>query len=225
MTPRDVMLVLLTIFWTLAYIFAVVYAARNKTHAIPPFSVSLNFSWEIIALFYYWEYVDIAWVIVDIFIVALMVQEFVDTKNKKALLYLIPFVCYGIICAALFNKSLSDGSTGYIFLSFFMDLIMAVDFHLEFRQKQQSSKINSSLWFVALFKLLGDATALIIYRMFPYVVFLGLSVLAFNIVYIVRVSRYLLNWKNKDSTKNIPTSKKKNKKKPKKKKKDNKKQL
>ena len=221
MSARDIMLILLTLFWTLAYVFAVIYALRSKTHAIPPFSVSLNFSWEIIALFYYWEYVDIAWVIVDVFIVALMVKEFVVAKNKKALLYLIPFVCYGIICAALFNKSFSDGSTGYIFLSFFMDLIMAVDFHFEFRQKQQSNKINSSLWFVALFKLLGDATALIIYRMFPYVVFLGLSVLAFNIAYIVRVSRSLfLHCKNKDSIKNIYTNKKKkNKKKAKKKKK------
>ncbi len=189
MTTRDVMLILLTAFWTLAYIFAVVYAVRNKTHAIPPFSISLNFSWEIIALFYYWEYVDIAWIIVDVFIVALIVKEFIDAKNKKALLYLISFVCYGIICAALFNMPFSDGSNGYIFLSFVMDLVMAVEFNLEFDKKQQMKKIDLSLWLVALFKLLGDATALIIYRMHPYVVFLGLAVLVFNTVYIIRVSQ------------------------------------
>jgi len=192
LTTRTVMLILLTAFWTLAYIFAVVYAIRKKTHAIPPFSVSLNFSWEIIALFYYWEYVDIAWVIVDIFIVALMVKEFINSKNKKALLYLIPFVCYGIICAALFNIPFPDGSSGYIFLSFVMDLVMAIDFHFEFSIKKQLGVIDSSLWLVALFKLLGDAVALIIYCMFPYVVFLGLSVLFFNTAYIIRVTRELL---------------------------------
>ena len=209
MTVRDIMLILLTIFWTLAYIFAVVYAVRKKTHAIPPFSVSLNFSWEIIALFYYWEYVDIAWIIVDIFIVALMIKEFIDAKNKKSLLYLIPFVSYGIICAALFNKPFSDGSNGYIFLSFFMDLVMAVDFNLEFSKKLRSKKMDLSLWFVALFKLLGDATALIIYRMYPYVVFLGLAVLAFNTVYIIRVSQDLFVAPKKKVTNNPKSNRKK----------------
>lgn len=189
MTTRDIMLILLTIFWTLAYIFAVVYAIRNKTHAIPPFSVSLNFSWEIIALFYYWEYVDIAWVIVDIFIVALMIREFINTKNKKSILYLIPFFCYGFICAVLFNKQFSDGSNGYIFLSFLMDFVMAVDFNFEFSKKRRLKKIDFSLWLVALFKLIGDVTALAIYRMYPYVVFLGLAVLFFNVIYIIRISQ------------------------------------
>lgn len=213
MAIRDIMMVLLTAFWTLAYVFAVVYAVRNKTHAIPPFSVSLNFSWEIVALFYYWEYVDIAWVIVDIFIVALMVKEFVDAKNRKALLYLIPFVCYGIICALLFNKQLSDGSTGYIFLSFAMDLVMAVDFNLKFKKKQELKKIDLWLWLVALFKLLGDAVALIIYRMYPYVVFFGLAVLLFNTVYILRVSDYLYSsFKRKEiKGKSLPKKKKRKK--------------
>lgn len=187
------MLLMLTVFWTLAYVFAVVYAIHQKTHAIPPFSVSLNFSWEIIALLYYWEYIDIAWLIVDVFIVVLMVKEFINAKNKKALLYLIPFFGYGIICAVFFNMPFPDGSSGYVFLSFVMDLVMAVDFNLEFREKLQMKVIDSSLCLVALFKLLGDATALIIYRMYPYVVFLGLFVLLFNTVYIFRVSQELLS--------------------------------
>lgn len=191
MTARDVMMILLTAFWTIAYIFAVVYAVRSKTHAIPPFSVSLNFSWEIIALFYYFEYVDIAWVIVDVFIVALMVKEYIEIKNKKALLYLISFVGYGIICACLFDKPFPDGSNGYIFLSFAMDLVMAIDFNREYRQKQKLNKIDFMLWLVALFKMLGDATALIIYRMYPSVLILGVFVLFFNILYIVRVTAQL----------------------------------
>lgn len=216
MTTRDIMMILLTAFWTFAYIFAVVYAVRNKTHAIPPFSVSLNFSWEIVALFYYWEYVDIAWIIVDIFIVALMVKEFADAKNKKALLYLIPFVCYGIICAVLFNKQLPDGSTGYIFLSFAMDLVMAVDFNLKFKKKQELKKIDLWLWLVALFKLLGDAVALIIYRMYPYVVFFGLAVLLFNTVYILQVSNYLYSSLKRKELKGKKMPKKKKRKKHKK---------
>lgn len=191
MTIRDVWLILLTAFWTLAYIFAVVYAIRNKTHAIPPFSVSLNFSWEIVALFYYFEYVDIAWVIVDVAIVALLIKEFIDNKNKKSLLYLIPFIYYGFACALLFNKSFPDGSTGYIFLSFAMDLVMAVDFNCEFKEKQRSQKVDFMLWLVALFKLLGDAVALVIYQMFPSAMFFGVAVLVFNTIYIARVSHHL----------------------------------
>ncbi len=208
---RDIMMVLLTAFWTLAYVFAVVYAVRNKTHAIPPFSVSLNFSWEIIALFYYWEYVDIAWVIVDVFIVALLIKEFIEQKNKNAFLYLISFVCYGIICALLFNKPFDDGSNGYVFLSFAMDLVMAIDFNLEFKEKQKLKKIDLMLWLVALFKLLGDATALIIYWMYPTVLVFGIAVLILNTLYIVRVSQVLFGKPEKKTPKKKTQKKKSNK--------------
>lgn len=203
------MLVLLTLFWTLSYIFAVVYAVRNKTHAIPPFSISLNFSWEIVALFYYFEYVDIAWIIVDVFIVVLIIKEFIEKKNKKGFLYLISFVCYGIICALSFNKPFFDGSNGYIFLSFAMDLVMAVDFNLEFKEKKRLKKIDLMLWFVALFKLLGDATALIIYRMYSSVLLLGIAVLIFNIIYIVRVSQNLFGKPKKQPPKKQPKKRRK----------------
>lgn len=212
LTIRDILMVLLTAFWTLTYVFAVIYALRSKTHAIPPFSISLNFSWEIVALFYYFEYVDIAWVIVDVFIVALIVKEYIDQKNKKACLYLISFVCYGIICALLFNRPFSDGSNGYIFLSFAMDLIMAIDFNIEFKEKLKLKKIDLMLWFVALFKLLGDATALIIYRMYPSVLFFGIAVLIFNTAYIVRVSKVLFGKKEERSPKKIKKKSKKRKK-------------
>ena len=209
MTIRDILLILLTAFWTLTYIFAVVYAFRNKTHAIPPFSVSLNFAWEIIALFYYFEYVDIAWIIVDVFIVALLIKEFINNKNKKSFLYLIPFICYSIICALLFNKQFSDGLSGYIILSFAMDLVMAIDFNLEFKEKQRLKKIDLMLWLVALFKLLGDATALIIYRMYPVVLIFGIAVLVFNTIYIYRVSKNLFGKQQKKTS--VKKSKKKRK--------------
>ena len=189
---KFVMLVLLTLFWTIAYIFAVIYAVRNKTHAIPPLSISLNFSWEIIAFFYYFEFIDIAWVIVDFFIVALIVDEFIEKQYKKGWLYIISFLCYGIVCAGLFNETFPDGTTGYIFLSFAMDLIMAIDFNLEFHEKQREKVVDGSLFWIAIFKFLGDAVALIIYRMYPSVLAFGVAVFFFNLIYIVRVYKELL---------------------------------
>lgn len=222
MTTPEVMLLVMTCLWTTVYIFSIVYALRNKTHAIPPISLAFNFSWELIAMLFFWEYVAILWVITDIFIVILFINEYRTNHDKKGFLYLIPFVCWSLLCIFLFKIQIPGKFNGFYFLGFAQDLFMAIEFNYEFKKKTKSRKIDFTLWLVALFKLLGDFLAFISSRTIPFVTFFGIFVLIFNICYIVRVSRYLfLKQNNQNSTKDVPANKKKNKKKTKKKKRKN----
>ena len=216
MTSAAIMLLIMTSLWTGAYIFAIVYALRNKTHAIPPISLAFNFAWELVAMFFYFEYVAIVWVITDIIIVFLFAKEYMAKKDKDGFLYIIPFVFWAILCILLFNVQIPEKFNGLYFLGFAQDLFMAIEFNYEFKKKEKDKKIDLILWFVALFKLLGDLLAFISSRMFPSVTFFGILVLIFNTVYILRVSQVLFGF----PPKKVPEKKAgKNKKKAKKRKK------
>lgn len=220
MPISSLMLLVMTSLWSMVYILAIVYSLRSKTHAIPPISLAFNFAWELVAMLFYWEYVAIVWVIIDVVIVALFVNEYRIKKDKKGFLYLIPFACWSLLCVLLFNIRIPGKFNGFYFLGFAQDLFMAIEFHCEFKKKKSAQKINLTLWFVALFKLLGDLLAFISSRTIPFVSFFGIFVLLFNTGYIVRISKYLYsNWKTKTLKKNSRVKKKRKKKKSKKKKK------
>ena len=193
-------LLLLTLFWSIAYVFAIVHGLKYKEHAIPPFSVSLNFSWEIVASIMNKEYIDIVWVILDVFIVILLISEYIKEKNKKFICYILSFFIYGIICIVLFHKALPGGISGFVFLSFTMDLIMAIDYINEFSKRKN---VNTVLLLVTVFRLLGDFTAFLIYKDFLIVKIEGILVFLINIVYLTLVLLVLtkrksisdLNWR------------------------------
>ena len=181
-------LLLLTVFWSIAYLFAIIHGFKYKEHAVPPFAISLNFSWEIVASIMYKEYIDIVWAIVDVFIVVLLIIEFIRERNKRGFRYLFSFFAYGVLCVYLFNKTLFNTVSGFVFLSFTMDLIMAINYIEEFPKRKH---VNLVLLMVAIFKLLGDLSALYIYKGFLIIRIEGVLVLLLNVIYVWMVIRVL----------------------------------
>lgn len=196
-------LVYLTVFWSIAYLLAIFHAVRFKRHAIPAFSVSLNFAWELVALVYYFEPIDIVWTILDAVIVLCLVKELIREKNKHLFDYCCCFLIYGVICVLCFNRPFPGQMTGYVFLSFFMDLLMAINFWWEYRKKHH---INIITIMVALFRMLGDAVAWLIYQHITTVFILGSMIFVLNVAFLAFVSyEYFVQKRMKRSTVSIYT--------------------
>lgn len=185
----------LTLFWALAYIFAIIHAIVYRRHAIPIFAISLNFAWEIVSSFMYREYIQIVWCLLDILIVLLLLRELKLFSVKRNLFYLSSFIIYGAICFLFFNYRFLDGMSGFVFLSFAMDLAMAVCYLHEINKYKWT---NGLYCWVAIWKMLGDATAWWKYKSYFAVMLIGIIVLVMNILFIYLAFRcWVINEKGK----------------------------
>ncbi|MBQ7380016.1 MAG: hypothetical protein IJW70_10125 [Clostridia bacterium] len=173
-------------FWSLTYVFLIIYAIKFKRHGIPLASICLNFAWETVALgqslmmgeFTGSLIVHIAWFSLDLVILLLFLFcETPEPKVKwKKWIFLISYVCSSVLLMFVFSK-------GYMLLScFVIDLIMAVDFivFVLFRRVKKhwiSYVIGGS-------KLIGDMCAWLFYRDAFSINFIGSIVLLCNLVYV-----------------------------------------
>ena len=175
--------------WSITYIFLIIYCIKYKTHAIPLSSICLNFSWETLALGGSILYrsslnvlaIHVSWFSLDLVMIVLFLfyETRIKENIKQKLVLLFSYVTF-IICFLLLFLN------GYmLLLSFFIDLIMAVDFfrYIIFK-KFNYSKI---LYFIGIFKLLGDVFAWLYYKNNFGIMPIGIIVLVFNIVYIILV--------------------------------------
>lgn len=200
---RDFLLLVMTIFWSLTYVFAILHSIKFKRHAIPAFAISLNFAWELVAAFMSGEYISITWLLLDVAIVVLLIIEFINEKNIKSLFYIVSCAAYGILCYYMFTMTFTGGITGFVFLSFTMDLAMAINYIVDFKGVKNS---NVLLILVAVFKLLGDFFAMVIYREYIIVMIEGIAVLLLNIVYLAMVTRLYVFQKSHNDMTNRKTS-------------------
>ena len=180
----QIRLLLLVIFWTIAYFFAIYHAVKYKSHGIPALSVALNFAWEAVATLYYHEYVGIVWCLVDAFIVFFIIKEY-RSQKPRLLLYLLAFAVCSTVCGLFFETIIVPGLNGFVFICFLIDLIMAADFVYELCFGKIA--INPIALCIAVFKLLGDYMAWNLYRRNKIIFAIGLCVLVLNIVYLVVV--------------------------------------
>ena len=173
--------------WCITYMFLILYAIKFRSHAIPLVAMCLNFAWETLALsgsVFMRNYTTalifhIPWFFLDLIMVCLFL--FYETNIKENKRPKIVFLC-SYFSSILFLLALF--LNGYMLLScFIIDLIMAISFLLYICLK----KLEHSwiLYFVALFKLLGDMFAWLYYKEYPGINPIGICVLCCNIAYIL----------------------------------------
>ena len=179
------------IFWSITYIFLIVYALKYKIHGIPLVAICLNFAWETAAvgalLIYGGEFsvamlIRGAWLLLDCAIVGLYC--FYETKFfenwKEKVIFFSAHILSTICLAVLFFY-------GYMLIScFVIDLIMAVAFvrYIAFR-KLNAGWMEYAIGFA---KLLGDLFAWIFYRNVTIVDYIGVCVLVCNICYMIIIT-------------------------------------
>lgn len=172
-------------FWSLTYIFLIVYAVKFKMHGIPLVAICLNFAWETVALANSLIYirsigplvVHIAWLSLDLIIVALYLFHEKNSPKKQKLIFVSGYIGSTLLLVLLFK-------CGYMLLSCFcIDLIMAIDFLLFLYSHRVCKHWISYL--IAIAKLLGDMAAWLFYRNEPGINTIGILVLICNISYLV----------------------------------------
>ena len=171
-------------FWSLTYVFLIIYAVKFKQHGIPLLAILLNFAWETVALTYSIRamqisgpfIIHIAWFSLDSIIVALYFHEKKSSKKQK-LMFLLGYAVSTAFLVFLFKYD-------YMLLSCFcIDLIMAIAFlAFIFYQRVYKHLISYS---ISILKLLGDLFAWQHYKNAEFINIIGILVLACNIVYLI----------------------------------------
>ena len=175
----DVLLNHLTIiFWTLAYVIIVLCGIQNRKTPLlymPLLAGSLNFAWEVNALFLSNVfYGHVLWAVLDIFIIIHNVRFLEKSKRIKYLLFIavLTFAMYGI-----FRIPNIDGQK---ISSFLLDLIMAVEYVLYAKRIAPQGRIS-----VGVLMFLGDLFAWLAYMQNSvFVTVCGLIVLLLKLFYL-----------------------------------------
>lgn len=168
---------LTVVFWTLAYVIIVLCGIQNRKTPLlymPLLAGSLNFAWEVNALFLSRGfYGHVLWAVLDIFIVIHNVRFLEKSKRIKYLLFIAVLILavYGIFCIPD-----ADGQGISVFA---IDLIMAIEYVLCAKQIALQGRIS-----VGVLKLLGDLFAwLLNARSSTFVAICGFIVLLLNLLY------------------------------------------
>lgn len=178
--------VMQALFWSIAYLFFIIYSLKNKTHGISLVSIVLNFSWETNALLLdilkgRMGWIHIFWFSLDLIILFLALKYIND--KKKTMYTLLAFFTLSSVLYFVFKVN-----KGMLVSCFIIDLIMAFDFHRYFNKVKL--KIDSIYIITATCKLIGDLFAWLYYKSFtPIVYIIGITVLCLNIGYIFIVAK------------------------------------
>ena len=192
--------VLQAVFWSLTYIFLIVYAIKYKKHGIPLVAICLNYAWETVSLTQSILngaqtalIIHITWFLLDTVIVALFLfhETSIFQNQRDKLVFLVSYAASIIFLAALFK------SGGMLVSCFAIDLIMAIAFlAFAFGKEMVFSLISIS---IGITKLIGDLFAWLYYRYESIVDLIGIIVLLCNIAYIlILLYKYFNKIKNKN---------------------------
>lgn len=172
-------------FWSLTYIFLIIYALVFKRHGIPLIAICLNFAWETIALAGSILFmrisgpmiIHISWFTLDFVIITLYLFKEKNSPEKTKKAFISAYLIFIIFFIILFKN-------GYMLISSFcIDLIMAIAF-LCFVLFQHVRKHWIS-YTIAVTKLLGDIMAWQFYKEYPGINSIGILVLICNIAYLL----------------------------------------
>lgn len=171
-------------FWSLAYVFFIIYSLKNKTHGISLISIVLNFSWETNALLAdiinnVNNWIHIFWFSLDLIIIILALYYLRD--KSKTILTLLSFICITVTLYFVFKIDY-----GMLVSCFIIDLIMAIDFHRYFNRTDL--KVDLIYIMTAVCKFFGDMFAWLCYRNYTQIVnIIGGVVLFLNIYFLLLI--------------------------------------
>ncbi len=145
-------------FWIVTYITAIVIGFRYRTCCIPPISICMNFSWELLIVITRFQleftfsatfFIQLIWCLLD-FVILLTWQLFRTQQRRTHIKDGMLFLCIFVIVFA--STRFFDNWT---FLAFFMNLIMSIEFIFSFNK--DATKYSSR--FIAITKLIGTLFA------------------------------------------------------------------
>ena len=172
--------ILYVAFWTLTYIFIILagYGSRHiKMVSMPYIAGIMNLAWEICAVITnpkFWGYYP--WILLDL-IIAYIGYRFLNNKKERQI-YIIVIL---LTTALLYFCSILSKFT-FILSVYFIDLIMAILYILQFQKISPTLKIT-----IAITRLFGDLFAAVevlqspLNELYPLVI----SVLICNITYFI----------------------------------------
>ena len=193
--------------WVIAYVAMVRIAQRDRANALPMIAIALNFSWELLASFFFpnpvwlWHAFDRVWLLVDVVIVTQLLrfgapwQRIPEFRQHFYLVCTIVFAL-GFVGQYTFVADYPD-RLGLV-VAFLINLIMSIAFVLMYFDRRPELKGISKAG--AWFKMLGTLGTSIechwVVRMIDpelggvgFLTFLCVSIFLFDCLYIWLVSR------------------------------------
>ena len=188
------------LFWTLTYILIIRKGFKDRTWGMPVVALCANLSWEAIFSFIHPHdsvqlYVNWFWFGFDVIILYQLLKfgdnVFYGITDRKRFLITFPFTLVCSFLAVLFiTYEFNDFQGKYA--AFSQNLMMSILFIAMLVNRGNSG--GQSLY-IAVFKMIGTVLPSILFHMkfpdAPYLNFLFLSILVFDIIYTVMVYRYL----------------------------------
>lgn len=165
------------VLWTITYVLIVLYGFRYRKQRVllmPPFSGSLNFAWEINALYKSWTVGRAIWAVLD---VAILVHNFRLLSAKQKAIYA---GWIGAAVVALFFAFDILGTRALLFSVFIIDVIMSAEYLISAKKVVANGKI-----IIGITRTLGDAAAWLAYA--KETIFVGIAgaiVLILNLLYL-----------------------------------------
>ena len=163
--------------WTITYVLIVLYGFKYRKQRVllmPLFSGSLNFAWEINALYKSGMIGRAVWAILD---VVILVHNIKLLSAKKRIVYT---GWAGIAAVALFFAFNSFGIKFMLVSSFVIDTVIAVEYLVFVKKIARNGKI-----LIGITRTLGDAAAWLAYA--KETIFAGIAgavVLILNLLYL-----------------------------------------
>lgn len=190
-------------FWAITYFLILYVGVRYSVEypiSIPLTALVLNFAWEISGSFIFYSPGYIIWMIIDIAVVAICVRSLYHFHRK----YIISFFVALIVVTAVYFYIFTFN---YVFeyVSFVQDLVMAVFYILLIKRISPHLRVT-----IGITRLLGDCFAWIAWKeMFPFINYIGLTVLIVNIIYVFYAYYLYLQGSRKNGVKRTHRSKSK----------------
>ena len=194
-TLTDVLTIISGLCWTLVYVLIIVRSYRDKTYGMPYWALAFNFSWEFIFSFILSVHspdqqlqllINRVWLLFDVFIFIsyfLYGKKEWPTNLSHGLFYLYSLLVLatGYFFVYLISVEL-DGSRGK-YAAFIQNLMMSWLFIAMFQRRKNMAGQSVG---VAAFKLVGTLAPTLIYgAKSNFVLFLGLSCLVADLIYLV----------------------------------------
>lgn len=163
--------------WTITYVLIVLYGFKYRKQRVllmPLFSGSLNFAWEINALYKAGMIGRAVWAILD---VVILVHNIRLLSAKKRIVYT---GWTGVAAVVLFFAFDTFGMRSLLFSVFIIDVIMSVEYLVLVKKIARNGKI-----LIGITRTLGDAAAWLAYA--KETIFVGIAgavVLILNLLYL-----------------------------------------
>lgn len=192
------------VFWTAAYVLIIIKGFKEKCYGMPFIALAFNFSWEILFTFVYkpsypQNYVNLVWFLFD----TLILYQFLryGRKNNEygiTLRWFYPVVAVVFIMAFLhtWTMTVEFHSFDGMYPSYTMNLTMSILFVVFYFRRPT---LAGQSWLIALLKLLGTLFFSLLSFLYqpekPFLDFLYVATLAFDVCYLVLVVRHPLRCK------------------------------